>query len=137
MRAYLQSVYDDLAQDGVFVMDIYGGPESMMKLTEVREVDAGFTYVWEQAKYVPATGDFMTHIHFDFEDGSRMKRAFTYDWRLWRLPEMVDLLREVGFERIDQYWEKAAKGESGNRVYRKSNQGNNWAAWITYVAAFK
>lgn len=138
MLAYLRSVREDLAPDGVFIMDIYGGPDSMMELTEVRQIDAGFTYVWEQASYKPGTADYRTHIHFRFADGSEMKRAFTYDWRLWTLPEMVDLLHEVGFEHVDQYWETTAKdGVSGNRVFKKSRQGKNWRAWITYLVAYR
>jgi hypothetical protein len=31
------------------------------------------------------------HIHFDFEDGSRLERAFSYDWRLWSLPEAISV----------------------------------------------
>jgi len=138
MRGYLQAAYDDLARDGVFVMDIYGGPESMEEMEEVRKIEEGFTYVWDQAVYWPATGDYKAHIHFRFKDGTEMKKAFTYEWRLWTLTEMQDLLREVGFKTVEQYWEGTDEdGESGNGVYRKSRKGENCLAWVTYLVAYK
>jgi hypothetical protein len=51
-----------------------------------------FTYLWEQALYDPVSGRLVCHIHFAFEDGSRLERAFSYDWRLWSLPEIRELL---------------------------------------------
>ena len=138
LRGYIQSAYDDIAKDGVFVMDIYGGPESMAEMEEVRKIEQGFTYVWDQAVYWPATGEYKAHIHFRFKDGSEMKRAFSYDWRLWSLTEVQDILREVGFKDVVQYWEGTDEdGESGNGVYRKSRRGENCEAWVTYLVAYK
>jgi len=135
---YFRSARRDLAPGGVFVLDIYGGPDAMAEEEDVRKVEDGFTYVWEQRRYVPATGDYEAHIHFRFPDGSEMKRAFSYDWRLWTLPEVKDLLRDAGFPRIDTYWEgTASDGENGNGVFRRSERGENCPAWVTYLVAFK
>ncbi len=41
----------------------------------------------------------LCHIDFKFEDGSVQKRAFSYDWRLWILPEIREVLAEAGFRR--------------------------------------
>jgi len=135
---YCRAAYRDLAPDGIFVMDIYGGPESMDEMEEVRKIEEGFTYVWDQASYWPATGDYRSHIHFRFKDGTEMKRAFSYDWRLWSLMEVKDVLEEVGFARVDTYWEGTDEdGESGNGVYRKSKRGENCQAWVTYLVGIK
>lgn len=135
---YARAAYADLAEDGVFVMDIYGGPDSMMEVREEREIEEGFTYVWDQAEYWPATGDYRAHIHFEFKDGTKLKRAFSYDWRLWGITEVQDLLREAGFPEVETFWEGTAKdGESGNGVYRRSRKGENCEAWVTYVVAYK
>lgn len=135
---YARSVLADLADDGVFVMDIYGGPESMEEMLEEREIDEGFTYVWDQDKYVPATGEYRAYIHFQFNDGTEMKKAFVYDWRLWSLPEVKDVLLEAGFASVDTYWEGTDEdGESGNGIYRKSKTGENCMAWVTYLVAYK
>ena len=134
---YFTRARRDLAQRGVFVLDIYGGPDAMEEEKEVRRVD-GFTYVWDQRRYVPVTGDYEAHIHFRFPDGSEMRRAFSYDWRLWTLPEVLDVLRDAGFERIDTYWEGTSEdGESGNGVFRRSRLGENCPAWVTYLVAYK
>ena len=138
MLAYLKSVYEDLAPEGAFVMDIYGGPEAMMEMKEQRRIDEGFTYIWDQAEYWPATGAYKAYIHFKFKDGTQIKRAFTYDWRLWYLTEVKDLLHEVGFDHVDTYWEGTDEdGESGNGIYRKSKKGENCDAWVTYLVAYK
>ena len=138
MLDYLRAAYEDLADDGMFCMDIYGGPDAMQEVEEVREIEEGFTYVWDQVHYWPATGDYRAHIHFHFDDGTKIERAFTYQWRLWFLTEMQDLLRDAGFKRIETYWEGTDEdGESGNGVYRRSKKGENCDAWVTYIVALK
>lgn len=138
MLGYLRAVHADLADDGIFVMDIYGGPDAMHEMEEVREIEEGFTYVWDQVCYWPATGEYRAYIHFQFEDGTELRRAFTYNWRLWYLTEMLDLLREAGFSTIDTYWEGTDEdGESGNGIYRRSKRGENCDAWVTYLVAQK
>ena len=61
--------------------------------------------IWDQKAYNPINGDMLCHIHFSFPDGSKIKKAFTYDWRLWTLPEIRELLLEAGFQRATVYWE--------------------------------
>ena len=138
LLGYLRAAHEDLADDGVLVLDIYGGPESMEEMEELRKIPEGFTYVWDQVSYSPVTGDYKAHIHFRFRDGSQIRRAFSYDWRLWTLTEVQDALREAGFGQIETYWEGTDDdGESGNGVYRRSKKGENCLAWVTYVVAAK
>ncbi len=135
---YLQSACEDMADDGLFVLDIYGGPDAYQEMEETRKIDKGFTYVWDQTAYWPVTGEYQTYIHFRFPDGSEMERAFSYDWRLWGLPELTDLLYEAGFAQVDSYWEGTAdNGTDGDGVYKKSVRGENCLAWVTYVMAWK
>ena len=44
-------------------------------ITEEKELD-GFTYHWHQAKFDPVSNETLFYIHFKFDDGSRMDRAF-------------------------------------------------------------
>jgi len=45
MLNYFRGVYADLADDGIFVCDLHGGPESIQELEEETEVaNGGFTY---------------------------------------------------------------------------------------------
>ena len=136
LLGYFARVRADLAPGGIFVLDIYGGPDAMNEEEDVREVEQGFTYVWDQRCYLPATGDYEAHIHFRFRDGSELRRAFSYDWRLWTLPEVKDVLRDAGFRHVDSYWEGTdAAAEGGNGVFRRSQRGDNCPAWVTYLVA--
>ena len=134
---YFRTVRDALVDDGVLFMDAYGGYESFREMEESTEHD-DFTYVWDQSKYNPITGDFLCHIHFNFPDGSKMKRAFTYDWRLWTLPELEELLLEAGFSRTVVHWEGTdPKTGEGNGEYTPTRVGDADAALICYISAEK
>ncbi len=138
MLDYFKRAHKDLAEDGVFVLDAHGGPESIEEREEVTKIDAGFKYVWDQHWFSPVTHDAKLNIHFRFRDGSEMKRAFTYDWRVWSIPELKDILLDAGFSRVDVYWEGTDDdGETGNGIYRKTRFGTNDPAWVTYIVGIK
>jgi len=134
---YFKRVRAGLVGDGIFICDAYGGFEAFEELEETRACD-GFTYVWDQALYNPITGDAVNHIHFRFPDGSEMKNAFTYEWRLWTLPEIQDALRDAGFREVTVYWEGTdEETEEGNGEFLPSNKGEACAGWIAYIVAEK
>ena len=97
----------------------------------------GFTYVWHQARYQPVTGHLLCHIHFRFPDGSRMDQAFSYDWRLWTLPELREILLQAGFRRVTVYWEGDDGKGGGNGEFTPSAEGEADGGWIAYVVAEK
>ena len=100
LKQYFESVHAALKDDGVFFLDAYGGYDSHKEIVEERAIDDGadgFTYIWEQAAFDPITHIMQCHIHFAFPDGSEMRNAFDYEWRLWTLPEIQELLKEAGF----------------------------------------
>jgi SAM-dependent methyltransferase len=137
MRLYFQAARANLVRDGIFILDAYGGSESFSEMEEERDLD-GFTYVWDQHHYNPITGDALNHIHFRFPDGSEMTRAFTYDWRLWTLPELQELLLEAGFRSAVVYWEGTdRKTGEGNGRWRATRKGEACAGWIAYLVADK
>jgi hypothetical protein len=135
LKKYLAFAKSHLVKDGLFLLDAYGGSDSYLELKEDRNLD-GFTYIWDQRLVNPITGQVVNHIHFEFPDGTKMKKAFTYDWRMWSLPELRDLLMEVGFKDVIVYWEGTNKrtGE-GNGVWSPSSRGEACAGWIAYVVA--
>jgi len=138
MLHYFKSVHADLANKGVFVMDIYGGPEAFQELEEETDIDEGFTYVWDQDDFSPVTHDARMYIHFRFEDGTEMSKAFTYEWRVWTIPELSELLNSAGFSRVDIYWEGTDEdGESGNGIYRKTKYGEPDISFVSYIVAIK
>lgn len=107
-----------LRPGGFLVADLFGGPTCMETVIETRRVGS-FTYVWEQSSFDPITGHLVAHIGFRFRDGSSLKRAFTYDWRLWSLPELRDLLHEAGFRETEVYWELTGKDGNGTGTFRR------------------
>ena len=135
LRRYFERVYEALVDDGMFFLDCFGGYEALDERKEKHAYD-GFTYIWHQARYNPITGDYRCKIHFKFKDGSRLKNAFVYDWRLWTLPELTEMLAEVGF-RAAVYWEGTDKKGEGNGVYTRTRQGEADPAWIAYIVAEK
>ena len=134
MLAYFRAARPALAANGLFMLDIFGGPEAFEECKE-RTDFRGFTYIWDQASYDPISGDYLCHIHFKFPDGSKLRRAFSYDWRLWTLPELRDLLLEAGFGRTTVYWEQTGRDGEGNGEYAPAERGDADPAWIAYVIA--
>ena len=96
---------EELIERGLVFFELFGGLKAIDTDEEIRDLD-GFTYIWEQESFNPITNEILCHIHFEFSDGSKIENAFTYDWRLWSLPELRDLLHEVGFADVRIYWEK-------------------------------
>ncbi len=138
LKQYFQRVHKALLNDGMLMLDIYGGPQAQVVQEESTEQDPGFDYVWDQDEFNPVTGETKCYIHFDLPDGKRMERAFTYDWRLWTLPEIQDLLTEVGFRKVLVYWEGTDEGsQEGNGEFELSTEGDDAESWIAYIAAFK
>lgn len=137
LKRYFKSVLRSLKADGMFLLDAYGGSDSFTEMEEERDID-GFTYVWDQALYNPITGEVINHIHFRFPDGSQMKRAFTYHWRLWTLPELQELLLEAGFHHVSVYWEGTdEKSGEGNGEFAPTTRGEACPGWIAYLVAEK
>jgi cyclopropane fatty-acyl-phospholipid synthase-like methyltransferase len=137
LRKYFKHVHHALVDDGMFVLDAYGGSDAFLEMEEKRRVN-GFTYIWDQAHYNPITGDVLNYIHYRFPDGSELKKAFTYDWRLWTLPEIQELLYEAGFRNVTVYWEGTDEetGE-GNDEFTACKQGEACEGWIAYLVAEK
>lgn len=137
LRAYFKAAYDNLGEDGLLMLDAYGGSDSFLEMEEERHLD-GFTYVWDQSYYNPVTGDVRNHIHFRFPDGSEIRKAFTYEWRLWTLPELRELLLEAGFSRVVVYWEGTdEESDEGNGEWEITERGEACPGWIAYVVAVK
>jgi hypothetical protein len=136
LRTYLDNARRSLRDEGMLMMDIYGGPEAQVLQLEEREQE-GFTYVWDQDGFNPITHEIRCLIHFKFDDGSEMKRAFRYDWRLWSIPETRDLLQDVGFRKTLVYWETADADGEPSGVFRPSTQGDDAPAWVAYILAFR
>jgi SAM-dependent methyltransferase len=132
---YFRAVYDSLLPSGVFLIDVYGGADSQLEQRDTPRRLGGFAYVWEQASFDPISNHIQCKIHFRFPDGSRLRNAFVYDWRLWTLPELIELMTEAGFDDVHVLWEATDRqtGE-GNGTYRRAARGDADPAWVAYVS---
>lgn len=136
MRTYFKRVREALNDDGILFLDAFGGSESFAVQKEKTKYD-GFTYVWDQAEFEPVTNTMVCHIHFKFPDGSKIKKAFSYTWRLWTLPEIRELLEEAGFSKVRVYWEgEDEDGEPSGEFYETAT-GEPDPAWVAYIVAEK
>lgn len=148
LRRYFRRVYDDLTAEGIFIMDIYGGTEAgMVKCDDVREIPGfitpdgmkipDFEYVWDQADYNPINHHTTCHIHFKVPGFGKIRRAFTYDWRLWTLPEIQELLIEAGFAAAEVYLHGFNDDGESDETYRRRTTYENCQGWVAYVAGVK
>lgn len=142
LRSYFQSVHRALKDDGILFLDAYGGWEAHQTCEETRECETEdgfeFDYVWEQVEFDPVNSHMKCAIHFEFDDDSRMDEAFTYQWRLWSLPELRELLTEAGFRKVRFFWEDADDdtGE-GNGEFHEVTSAESDPGWICYIVVEK
>jgi SAM-dependent methyltransferase len=126
---YLASVREALAEGGFMLLDMHGGPDSQFKLEETTDFD-DFDYVWEQETFDPINNRATCRIHYP--DGSELRNAFTYDWRVWTIPEVRDALIEAGYSGVDVWWEDYEADEP-----TLVTRAENLEAWVAYLAAWR
>ena len=142
LKSYFKSVYRSLADEGIFFLDAYGGYDAFREIEEDRDVEAdeyNFIYTWEQENFDPITNELQCSIHFTFEDDSSLQRAFYYEWRLWTLPEIKQLLTEAGFRKVTFYWQDFDEDGDEDGDFQPVNAGevDADAGWICYITAEK
>lgn len=138
LLGYFRLVRAALVTDGVFFLDYMGGSDAHRELRERRKLGRGrraFTYIWDQQHFNPITADFRSAIHFTFPDGSRLKNAFLYEWRLWGLPEIRDALADAGFSRTVVYWEGDDNKGGGDGNFTATEAGEACPGYIGYISA--
>ncbi len=137
LKKYFANAYKHLHKKGIFFLDAFGGYEAHQELEESTK-HKGFTYVWDQDKFNPVNHHLTCYIHIEFKNGSKIKNAFKYDWRLWSLPEITECLKEVGFKSVEIYmqgWDDKNDCES-DKFYRVTNCDAD-PGWIAYIVALK
>ena len=147
LLSYFRSALASLAPGGALIMDLFGGSEAMGDLIESDRKDAmthpdgirtpEFTYTWEQTDFNPVTHELHCHIHFKLSGGRKIKRAFTYDWRMWTIPEIRELLAEAGFADSEVYiegWDDEEDESDG--VFTRKDRFENQESWLAYVVGW-
>lgn len=139
LRAYFVAARRNLARRGVLVLDVLGGADNLVEDHEdVRRMGRGVRYVWQQRRFDPIAAHGTFAIHFRFDDGSELRDAFTYDWRMWTIPEIRELLFEAGFSGVQVYWEGTDRRTGrGNGVFRRVSEAPADASFLALVAGIR
>lgn len=130
LKEYFRECREALKNRGVLMVDCFGGAECQAPITD-KTRRRGFLYYWDQASYDPIGNRAKFHIHFKRDGEKIRKRVFTYDWRMWTIPEIREIMTLAGFRKTLVYWE----GDDG--VFRRAKMGEPCAAWIAYVVGLK
>lgn len=133
---YFLNSYKHLLKDGILVLDCFGGSDTLEQNIEETEFD-NFSYFWDQEYYNPITHHCKFAIHFKRKGEAMRRDVFTYDWRIWTVPEIRDILKEVGFKKVTVYWEGTTRNGEGNGVFTPSEIGEECESWIAYIVAEK
>lgn len=135
MLAYFKRTREALVDDGLLFLDVFGGSECYQTQKEKRKVD-GFKYIWEQAEFNAITNELKCHIHFHFPDKSRLKKAFSYTWRVWGARELREILAEAGYsESIVYRQEFDAETDEALDEYVATDEAEDYACWLGYIVA--
>jgi len=144
MRGYFRAVRASLAPGGLLCLDAFGGTDACQAAVETRRVPASrgpagervppFRYTWEQRDFNPVDHRLRCRIHFRMDDGREIRNAFSYDWRMWTLPEIRELLDEAGFRESFVYlqdWDDEAHEALGS--YSRRSRFENQLSWLAFV----
>lgn len=135
LLAYFRSLRTSLVDDGLLFLDVFGGSECYQTQKEKRKLD-GFKYIWEQSDFNAITNELKCHIHFHFPDKSKLKKAFSYTWRVWGARELREILMEAGFsETIVYRQEFDPKTDEALDDYIATDFAEDYACWLGYIVA--
>ncbi|MCO5168963.1 MAG: class I SAM-dependent methyltransferase [Planctomycetes bacterium] len=136
LRAYLARAREGLRPGGALVLEVAGGPELQERGEEATD-HGDFTFVWDQQAYDPIHSRARCAIHFSFPDGSALRDAFTYEWRVWSIVELRELLAEAGFAASVVLWEGPGDDGEGDRTFVPCERAPAEEAWIAYVVGWR
>ena len=140
MKSYFSNALATLNDGGLLIADCFGGPGCQKKNRDSTD-HRGFTYVWEQVGFDPVTSEAVFHIHFKVKEKNRRvvrhMNQFTYDWRMWSILELREMMLEVGFKKTHVYWEGTSRKGDGNGIFTRVTTGEECEAWVAYVVGEK
>jgi len=135
MLDYFRRTREALVDDGILFLDVFGGSECYQTQKEKRKLD-GFKYIWEQAEFNAITNELKCHIHFHFPDKSKLKKAFSYTWRVWGARELREILAEAGFSKTIVYRQEFDEDtDEALDDYIATEEAEDYACWLGYLVA--
>lgn len=139
LKKYLHNALQSLNPGGIHVLDCFGGGKCHeANEEETMYEDDGFSYFWDQDTFNPINNFAQFYIHYQRKGEKKRERVFSYDWRMWSLPELKDLLLEVGFSDVGVYWEGTdAEGDGDGTFTRTDDPKEECESWVAYIVAQK
>ncbi|CBW25754.1 conserved hypothetical protein [Halobacteriovorax marinus SJ] len=139
---YFKHAYSSLNEEGMLILDIFGGSDSEIPEIQEREVDdhdhlESFLFEFERKDFNPISRIANYGIHFKFNNGDEYLDAFTYCFRMWSIPEIRDLLAEAGFSSSKVYWEDFDEEGLGNGEFYQTESEENSVNWSAYIVGIK
>jgi SAM-dependent methyltransferase len=136
LRRYFANVFEKLNTGGVFIIDCFGGSQCFESIEE--ETNHGdFLYFWDQEGFDPISANAQFYIHFQIKGQEKREKVFSYDWRMWSIPELREILSEAGFSKSTVYWEGTTEEGEGDGEFHPVTVGEDCESWIAYIAAEK
>lgn len=136
LKDYFTKNLKALRKDGLFILDIFGGAQCYEPNVERTDHD-GFAYYWDQDNFDPVTNEARFDIHFKIKGKKKIKKVFHYDWRMYSIPEIKDILHDAGFEKVHIYWEGTTKDGEGDGDFKRVTHGEDCDSWVAYIVAEK
>lgn len=136
MLRYFDNCRQSLKNDGLFIMDCFGGSQCYEPIEEETQ-HKHFSYYWDQTSFDPVTNCALFYIHYKPKYKKKIEKVFTYDWRMWSIPELQEILLEAGFRDSFVYWEGTTKDGEGDGVFKKRKTGEACQAWIAYIVGVR
>lgn len=136
LKKYFQNSYEAVNDNGIFVVDMFGGSQSYEANEEETEHD-GFSYYWDQDNWDPVNNFAQFYIHFKRDGEKKREKVFSYDWRVWTIPEVREVMYEVGFKNVHVYWEGTDDDGEGDGNFSRVEVGEDCESWISYIVGEK
>lgn len=142
LLSYFKKCHASLNQQGMLIIDNFGGSDSEeleIQETFVNHNDyiAPFIFQFERKSFNPISRRSQYAIHFIYPDGPQLTDAFTYDFRMWSIPEIRDIMQEAGFSSSLVYWEVAEDEPIIKNDFYASEEEENINSWNAYIIGIK
>lgn len=138
LKRYFANAYKQLSSDGIFVVDCFGGSKCYEANEEETEYeDESYSYFWDQDTFNPVNNEAMFYIHFKRKGEKKREKVFSYDWRLWSIVEIREIMEEAGFSSTHVYWEGTDKNGEGDGVFTRTETGEECESFVAYIVGVK
>lgn len=134
LRQYFMRARRGLKKDGLFIVDCFGGGDCQSANEECTKI-SNFEYFWDQTNFNPITNEALFHIHFKRKGERKREKVFSYDWRIWTIPEIREAMMDAGFRRTHVYWEGTTRSGYGDGKFTRTEKGEECDGWVAYIVA--